>query len=250
MTQRVFIRVIGFSDVERHALNTVFRLSERRETEYAPWTAASPQEPQLALIDGQSYEALMELASPGNAHLKLIWIGPVAPPGAWRCFDRPITWPEVVQAMDELFATAAAIDFDIDPDFDGNGPDTQPPEPEGPAKRALIASADRDHRLYLRARLALARITQADEAETAAQVQELVRVNHYAVALVDFALPGDGGWSLLKSLAQVQPPIAHVIVTKADASPGERVRAWFGGVASVMDKPPHPGKLRGLLQKV
>ena len=37
--QRVFVKVLGFSDVERHALNTLFRLSEDRETGYALWSA-------------------------------------------------------------------------------------------------------------------------------------------------------------------------------------------------------------------
>ena len=30
--ERVFVKVAGFSDAERHALNTLFRLSEQRET--------------------------------------------------------------------------------------------------------------------------------------------------------------------------------------------------------------------------
>ena len=36
MAQRVFVKVVGFSDVERHALNSVFRLSEDRDTIYSP----------------------------------------------------------------------------------------------------------------------------------------------------------------------------------------------------------------------
>jgi hypothetical protein len=69
------------------------------------------------------------------------------------------------------------IDFDLD--VDSAGPETQPPEPREPAKRALIASADRNERLYLRARLALAELTQADEAETGAQALELTRAHQY-----------------------------------------------------------------------
>ena len=71
--------------------------------------------------------------------------------------------------MDELFVPPEPVDFDLD--FDESAAETWPPTPE----RALIASADRDERLYLRAKLALADLTQADEAETGAQALELAR---------------------------------------------------------------------------
>src|SRR5262245_61934533 len=98
MAQRVFIRVIGFSDVERHALNSVFRLSEERGTIYCLWEPGAPEEPKLVLMDGQSYEAGVELSLPSNAGLNFIWIGAGTPPNARRCFQRPLSWPDVVQA--------------------------------------------------------------------------------------------------------------------------------------------------------
>lgn len=247
MAQRVFVKVVGFTDVERHALNTVFRLSEQRDTTYSLWMPDAPEAPQLALIDGQSYEATVELESPGSDGRKLIWVGAIAPANAWRTFERPISWPEVVSAMDELFAPPQALDFDLG--FDSGAADTRPPdEPAG--KRALIASPDRDERLYLRARLALADLTQADEAETGAQALELTRAHQYDVALVDFALPDMDGWAFLKELASAKPAIRHVIVTKAGASIAERLRAWFAGAQGFLDKPPHPGKLKDLLHRV
>jgi CheY-like chemotaxis protein len=247
MAQRVFVRVVGFTDVERHALNTVFRLSEQGETQYCLWMVDAPVAPQLALIDGLSYEASLQLESPGQEGFRLIWVGAAAPPQAWRVFDRPIAWPEVVKAMDELFAPPRPLDFDLD--FDSGIADTLPPE-EPPGKRALIASADRDERLYLRAKLALADLTQVDEAETGAQALELTRANRYDVALVDFALPDMDGWVLLRELAGAKPAIPHVIVTKAHASIPERLRAWLGGASGIFEKPPHPGKLQDLLQRV
>lgn len=248
MTQRVFVKVVGFSDVERHALNTVFRLSEQRDTIYSLWLADAPEAPQLALIDGQSYEAQLELERSRNADLKLIWIGSVAPANAWRVFERPLSWSAVVKSMDALFATPDALDFDLG--FDSGIPDTQSPGLRGQGKRALIASADRGDRLYLRAKLALAELTQADEAETGAQALELARAHQYTVALVDFGLPDVNGWAFLKELAEAKLTIPHVIVTKADASIGERLRARFNGAKGFFDKPPHPGKLQGLLEKM
>lgn len=240
--QRVFVKVVGFTDVERHALNTVFRLSLQRDTMYSLWSADAPAPPKLALIDGQSYEARLELAVPHDPRCKLIWVGSAVPDPAWRAFERPLSWSAVLEAMDEACAPRDLVDFDLD----------APPgeAPRDPGRRALIASADRGERLYLRAKLALAELTQADEAETGARALELTRSHRYAVALVDFALPDVDGWAMLKELLKVRPVIPNVIVTKASTSAGERVRAWLAGAKGCLDKPPHPGKLQELLLRV
>jgi CheY-like chemotaxis protein len=244
MPQRVFVKVVGFTDVERHALNTVFRLSEDRETAYSLWVADAPEAAQLALIDGQSHEARLEAESPEAAELKLIWVGPDAPEHAWRIFERPLLWSEIVASMDQLFAPEP-LDFDLAFGED----DAAAPAPI-PVKRALIASPSRDERLYLRARLALASLTQADEAETGAQALELAREHRYEVALVDFGLPDMEGWAFLKELKQAKHAIPHLIVTKNNASVPERMRGWLSGVENLLVKPPHPEKLQRLLKRV
>lgn len=251
MPQSVFIKVVGFTDVERHALNTLFRLSETRPTTYVLWAPDAPQPPQMALLDDQSYEARVEAESPQGASMRLIWIGGEPPAGVWRTFERPLSWPDVVRAMDEVFLPAQASGIDLDLEAD-TGPDTQPAgqEDEAPRPRALIASALLEDRLYLRAKLALHGLTVADEAESAAQVQELLRDAHYEVALVDFELPGAQGWAFLKKLAGDRPAIRHLVLTKTGASLGDRLRAWMAGVEGFLDKPPHPAKLEALLQKV
>lgn len=62
--QRIFVKVFGFSAVEHRALNSVFRLSETRRIAHALWTAAAPDAAEMALIDGDSREAALELANP------------------------------------------------------------------------------------------------------------------------------------------------------------------------------------------
>ena len=51
MGRMVFVKVVGFRDVERHALNTLFRLSAERPTCYALWMPDAPVMPHIALID-------------------------------------------------------------------------------------------------------------------------------------------------------------------------------------------------------
>ena len=118
--KRVFVKVFGFDDVERHALNTVFRLSETRPVAYALWTAAAPDEADLALVDGDSWEAAIELANPAHDDLKLVWIGDNAPQRATLVIKRPLQWAAVIEGMDALLAAeqAQAADKGANADLD------------------------------------------------------------------------------------------------------------------------------------
>ena len=240
--QRVFVKVVGFSDVERHALNTLFRLSEERGAGYAPWTPEAGVPAQLALIDSESMEALVEFESPSNAGLRMVWIGDRAPARAWRSFPRPIDWPAVIAALDPLLRTPdlpPVLDFDLD-GYAATAP--------APARRALIASGSRDERLYLRARMALADLTQADEAETVADAMELARRHRYDVAVVDHALPGKGLAQLVRHLVRAEPRVACVIVTQPRLSAAQKARALLGRRPIVLEKPVDPLKLTALLR--
>jgi CheY-like chemotaxis protein len=156
--------------------------------------------------------------------------------------------------MDELVGPMSEpVDFDIDFGVDTLPPDeghaTQPPD-EPPRRRALIVNADRDERLYMRAKLALAELCEADEAQSAAEALELARDNSYVLAVMDFNLPDADGWKLFKELAEGPRPVGKVIITKASPSIRERVRAKFAGVTGLFEKPPHPAKLHEALLKV
>lgn len=252
MPQRVFVKVVGFSTVERHTLNTVFRLSEERDPCYALWGAEAAEAPQLRLVDGDSPEAAAERQDAGTA--KLIWVGPGAPANSWRVFVRPISWPQVIRAMDEVFTPAgpgpgAGPGFDLDLGQDDSAMDTLPPEPEAPIRRALVVSADRDQRLYLRARLALAGMTTVDEAQNGAEAVELARLLPYSVALVDHGLPQVDGWQVAKGLAanKARP---YLILIKTAAGWRDRLKAWRLGIDTFLGKPLQPGRLQAVLDRV
>lgn len=240
MAQRIFIKVVGFSDEERHALNTVFRLSEQCLTMYQLWTATAPEPPRVALLDGQSWEARVEAESPLHRDLRLFWVGPNAPTTVYRAFPRPLAWPDVIEALDKLFAPEAALDLDL-----GEGVDSVMSQ-----KQALIVSADPNQRLYLRARLALARLTLADEAASGAEALQMARAKQYDLALVDCRLADADPWQLLRQLRQGVRPIQHVAMTQAERSVGERVRAWLGGAEALLENPPHPGRLDAWLSRI
>ena len=239
MVQRIFIQVIGFGEEERHALNTVFRLSEQCRTMYQLWTPHASEPARVALLDGDSYEAGLFAASPLQEGLRMLWIGSNPPAAVWRSLQRPISWTEVIEAIDLALAAEQGVDLDLG-------------EPRVPmsGKLALIVSPDAAQRLYLRARLALARVTLADEATSAAQALELARDRQYDVAMVDCAVADQNAWTLLRQLRKGRRPIPHVALTKHRRSVPERLRAWLGGAEAFLGQPPHPDRLEAFLSRV
>ncbi len=277
--KRVFVRVFGFDDVERHALNTVFRISETRAIAYAPWTPEAPEEASLALIDGDSWEAALELANPANDDFTLVWIGDNPPARARLVVPRPLQWAAVIDGMDELLAaeqrqaaqagnpgkahekeldldllseSTALLDLDLD--FDSQAPTApaplEAPEPLPERAQVLVVDADREARLYLRARLAMAGFLKIDEATTGTEALQLIDTHLYKLVILDLDLPDMEAWQMVKRVEASRPAIAYLILTGSRLSPLDTVRGWFGGARASLRKPLHPGKLKRLLRSV
>ena len=243
MGTTVFVKVVGFRDVERHALNTLFRLSMDRPTTYAVWTPEAPVMPHVALIDTDSYEAGLALASPGlNRNLKLICVGAGAPAHAWRVFSRPINWTAVLHTMDQLFAK---VGVDIDLDLEGEASTSVPPG----VRITLLVDPSRDERLYLRARLSLAGLIEVVEAESVAQATVKVRERHYDLVIVDVDT-ADDPWSLVERLVTMEPPPGSVVVTTVNNSWQMHERAEQAGCRAVLEKPFDPSHVSSVLTMV
>lgn len=246
MSANVFVKVVGFRDVERHALNTLFRLSAGRATSYCLWTPEAPVAPLLALIDLDAYEAGLELTSPGlNPKLKMICVGDGAPANAWRQFERPLHWPDVLQAMDSLFERATSGDDPVD--FEDTETGTEAPTG---FKVSLLVDPHPEDRLYLRARLALAGHTEVDDAGTGAQALELAKNRHYDLVVVGLEAPDMDGWDLIRQLLALEPPIGCVIVTTADKSLQTHERIEALGCHGLLEKPYDPLHIVELMEKI
>lgn len=284
--KRIFVKVFGFSDVERHALNTVFRLSESRPQAYALWNPEAPDKAQVLLLDGDSWEAALELANPANDKLKLCWVGAKPPGKVWQVFTRPLRWSAVIEAMDSVYAPSmavaapvpalasassadldfdldalpamsASLDLDLDLGFSGDSgdADTAPapldaplsPSPDSDS-RVLVIDPDRDARLYLRAKMASVGLMQVDEATTGAEAMHLLRFHVYRLVVLDLELADVNSWKLVRQLNESTPPIRHVILTGASLSKLDAVRGWFSNARGSLAKPLDPVRLRRLLK--
>lgn len=245
MLNSIYVKVVGFRDAERHALNTLFRLSQERASTYLLWTPEAPLPPHLLLIDTESYEGGMELESPGfNKNLKLIAVGERAPEGAWRAFERPLNWSAVVHAMDQLFAGAVGSDIDLE-----TGEVAKGIAPPG-VRQTLLVDASRDHRLYLRARLALVGMLEISETDDAAQAYEQAHQRHFDLVIVNLDSPTLDGWRLVERLVALEPAIGSIVLTSRIASVHLQQRAEQAGCLGVIEIPFDPLQIMEMLRKV
>ncbi|MEO8545125.1 MAG: response regulator [Betaproteobacteria bacterium] len=243
MGKTVFVKVVGFRDAERHALNTLFRVAVEQSTCYALWTPESPVMPHIALIDVESYAAGMALASPGlNPNLKLICIGNGAPARAWRVFSRPINWSAILHAMEQLFANH---DVDINIAANDHAATVIPPG----VRQSLLVEPVRDDRLYLRARLALAGLIDVDEVESCAHALNKLRERHYDVAVVSVDMLDDP-WALVQRMVSAHPPVESVVVTSSNRSWAMHERTEQAGCRALLDKPFDPSLVYRVFQMV
>ena len=245
MSNIVAVKVIGFSDVERHSLNTLFRLSGRHTPAYTLWSADMPTPPNVALIDLDSYEGGMELVSPRfNPNTKLLCVGGKPHDHAWRTFARPVDWTALVAALDDLFASPP--DIDIDMATGDAGERVQPPG----VKLSLLVGLKRSDRLYLRARLAIAGMTDVDEVDTAAEAGARVMQRRYDLVVVSLELIDADPWALVQELKGMLPPVRSVIVC-TDAPSWRAIElAESVGCAGLLEIPFAPSQVMAALQKV
>ena len=250
MAPRVYVKVVGFRDDERHALNTLFKLSVGQPISYTLWTPEAAVAPTLALIDLESYAADIELASPNHdTGLKLLCVGQHATAPAEQIFQRPLDWPEIVAAMDRLFGSIKQPMSGITA-FDQTVRVELAPIPVPGQKVALLVSPLREDRMYLRARLSLSGITDVDEVETGSSAIAAAKRRHFDLVIVGLDVPDMDGWSLILDLVMMEPEIGGVVVITTDTSWHMREHAEQQGCRGLIEKPYDPMQIVEMLQKL
>ena len=246
MAITVWVKVVGFSDAERHSLNTIFRVSRPDGPNYVLWTPEDAASPNVAVIDVDSYEAGLDMVSPGfNPHLKMIAVGDSAPLGAWRAVQRPVDWAAMVQMLDELFSVQQEVDIDIFADT-FPAPLSTPPG----LRTALLVGLPPECAYYLRARLALAGVLVVDEAQSLAQCSDKLTERSYELAVVYVDPATQDPWRYAKYLQDLpQPPCTVLGVMPSPDFRALRL-AESMGCAALLEVPFNPQQVIAALQRV
>jgi len=242
MPANTWVKVLGFSDVERHSLNTLFRLSERFTPTYALWTPDQPSQPHVVLIDMDSYAGGMELESPRfNPNLKFICVGERPAEGAWRSFQRPVDWTALIKVLDDLFAAPPDIDIVLEP--------ADRMIPPG-IRTALLIGLTRNDALYLRARLSLAGITEVEDVATAALALEKLNQRAFDLVVVSLELSDADPWALVKTL-KTESQSTHSVIVATDAPTWRAMElAESLGCVGLLEIPFMPQQVLDLIQKI
>lgn len=246
MAITVRVKVVGFSDAERHSLNTIFRVSRPDGPNYLLWTPDDLASPDVAVIDVDSYEAGLDLVSPGfNPHLKMIAVGDAAPLGAWRAVQRPVDWAGMVQMLDELFVVQQDVDIDIFADT-FPAPINVPPG----MRSALVVGLPVECAHYLRARLALAGVLLMDEAQTLAQCEAKLAERSFELAVVYVDPVTQDPWRYAKFFQDMpQPPRTVLGVMPSPDFRATRL-AESMGCAALLEVPFDPQQVISALQQI
>ena len=258
--QRIYVHVVGFSDVERHALNTVFRLSEERDLAYAPWvplsapgTAAGTALAEVVLVDGTSAEAVLLHAKTTPPGQRLIWVGSHAPEHAWRVLSRPIHWASVLNDLDAVFAARQADSGFLDLDV------TMPGPLEAVAgvmqRRALFVGVAGQDAATLGALLTEAGVEEAERADSTESALEAMSRNRYLCGVFDLDDPQVDTWQLARHFAE-QNPSAMTMGISQHAGPlapwlnRRRVRrdTRLTGISALVGRPLDVAELRRWLE--
>lgn len=100
------IRVIGLTDAERHAFNSVVRLSQGRNPSYTIWQQGDGR-PDVLLLDGQHPDSAKVAQSNREQPEHIIWLGSDVPAFVHYSLQRPLQWMAVLQQMDIVIARHA-----------------------------------------------------------------------------------------------------------------------------------------------
>lgn len=237
----VSIKVIGFSADERHALQTLFHLSEDGDVRFKLWHPGDLLAPNVLLLDADSHEAALEVQSPAfRPHTKSIVVGQSAiVDGAWKVVSRPLQWKQVLRELEALF-TVAQADIPIhEPGADALAAEASIPPGY---KTGLIVGLSREQQFYLKARLSLQGIAHVVEAADAGYAAEHLGKQGFDIVIVSCSLPDANAAALIQALhTHVRPPHAIVVVIPHDGSWALRQEMENLGVAGVLDTPftPH-----------
>ncbi len=246
----VLVKVIGFSPEERHAIQTMLRLSQEGDVRFRLWKTADKLAPNVLLLDADSLEAALEVQSPTfTPQIKSIVVGGATAfvEGAWRVFQRPLNWAEVLRALETLFVAAH-------PDISLHAPEDENPQdaaliPPG-YKTALIIGLQREQQMYLKARLSLQGIAHVLEASDAGQAAEYLGQQGFDIVIVSQHLPDADSASLIQALrAHTHVPHAIIVVmAQNDWASTQKIESL--GVAGVLEFPFSPHQVAELFARI
>jgi CheY-like chemotaxis protein len=238
---RFTVAFLGFSDFERSALASYFRLALGRTPHYE-------QVPDLSdadfLVADAEHEPSVQLVLATEREARTVFIGGRAPPGCPAWMPRPIDAMNVMRELDLMAAR--------EPGWD---PPSVPAPPAAPVRAPVLPRVllidDSDIALrYLGSRLARWQV-EVDTATGSSRALVLLAAHHYELVFLDLELgdesPLDGLGLCQHIKRSVSSMDSTVVMVSAHHSELDRVRGTMAGCDAYLAKPLPEVELQRLL---
>lgn len=262
------IDVIGFNDVERAMLASIFALAARRDPGFAQFEpGTSGRTPDVYLVDADHPEALGEFrALHKRASLPAVLVGTSAHGTAFPVLPRPLQWARLLQALDDavsggddapIAAPAPAPDLRRSLPGARLGRSNTPPAAVDDATRkrmlgdtVLVVDDNATVRAFMQAKLAPFGF-EVDFAETGEEAIGLSASQEYTCVFLDVVLPGIDGYQVCKLIKGNKQAIRKtaVVMLTSRSSPFDKLRGSLAGCDEYLTKPLDEDRLLEVIAK-
>jgi two-component system, cell cycle response regulator len=272
LNENYLVDVIGFNDVERSMLASIFALAARRDPGFAQFAPGTPgRAPDIYLVDADDASAFSEYRSLYKRQkLPAVLIGSDGHGSPEPLLPRPLQWAKLLQALDDRLT----------------GGEEEPPVPVAPppetsqtlrrsntntglgrsspqhpvadaaaqkrmlADTVLVVDDNATVRAFMQAKLAPFGF-EVDIAETGEEAIGLSGTHEYTCIFLDVVLPGIDGYQvckLIKSNKQAIKKTAVVMLTSR-SSPFDKLRGSLAGCDEYLTKPLDEDRLLEVIAK-
>lgn len=251
MTERIPLRYTvalqGFSDFERNALASFFRLAESRAPAYAQ--APSLGEADFVVADADHPGAVAAVRGADRLH-DTVFIGTRPPAAATAFLPRPIEPTHIVRQLDLLLEQRlATLEEPAAPDWSGSGPGALEPDPLT-AKHVLVVDDSRVAARFLQVRLQRLGY-RVHVAQSPEEALAHIAGHPVAIAFLDVVLGEHAsmdGLALCQRIRQTRPSPPRVALVTALATSSDRVRGALAGCDVYLTKPLMESEFRDALK--
>jgi two-component system cell cycle response regulator len=269
--QQYLVDVIGFNQVERSMLSSIFALAARRDPGFAQYEPGTPgRTPDIYLVDADNPAAFNEFRSlHKRAALPTVLIGSTAQAGGFTMLSRPVQWARLLQALDDLLDSSAdqpmpAVQAALETSQGlkrtspgaGHGRTNSPQGvPDEAAKRTigdsvLVVDDNATVRMFMQAKLAPYQF-EVDFAETGEEAIGLSGTRDYTCVFLDVVLPGVDGYQVCKMIKSNKQAIKKtaVVMLTSRSSPFDKLRGSLAGCDEYLTKPLDEDRLLEVIAK-
>ena len=273
--EQYLVDVIGFNDVERSMLSSIFALAARRDPGFAQYEPGMPgRTPDMYLVDADHRESFNQFqALHKRAPLPSVLVGAGSFGGGWPVLPRPLQWAKLLQvledtlgATEEMPVVAPKAPTDSSTSLRRTQPGTAtrtmartlPPGTvvdEATKKRmlgdtVLVVDDNATVRAFMQAKLAPYGF-EVDFAETGEEAVGLSGSNEYTCVFLDVVLPGIDGYQVCKLIKGNKQAIKKtaVVMLTSRSSPFDKLRGSLAGCDEYLTKPLDEDRLLEVIAK-